>query len=427
MRRWNASGIPKPVSLSAPGHHVLRMSWGGAYAVRIRPFVSKNSQRVSIVERRNGGKAAFRLMLTALLVVAGGAGLAQAVTEKARTDGATVRAGSMRLQTAAVRRVETARERLFEGVIEADKQSTVSAQTSGRIIAIHFDVNDRVEQGALLVEIDDTQQKAALEQARAGLKAAQAKLIAAQEAFNRISQLFRRGTAPKAQFDQVKAEYEAAQAGVKQAEAALKQAEEQLSYTKVRAPYAGIVTARHAEVGELAAPGKPLMSGYSEEEMRAHIALPQRYVPVIRKNRKASVVLDLAGRVRREVNRMVIFPYSDPKTNTVTVRLYMADRGKGLFPGMLVKGAFMVERARALAVPERAVARRGELAGVYRLQDGHIQFIQVRTGRPLGDGLVEVLAGLEEGDVVALDPLRAAIALKEQHAKAAAAAREAHE
>ncbi len=332
------------------------------------------------------------------------------------------------LETTTVKRIEAARERLFEGVIEAVRQSTVSAQTSGRITAIHFDVNDKVKKGALLVEIDDTQQKAALEQARAGLKAAQAKLIAARQAFNRISQLYRRGTAPKAQFDQAKAEFDAAQAAVKQAEAALKQAQEQLAYTRVRAPYSGIVTARHVQVGELAAPGKPLMSGFSTEELRAHVALPQRYVPVIRENRKASVVLDLAGRERRAVSRMVIFPYSDPQTNTVTVRLYMQDKGKGLFPGMLVKGAFMVEQAKVLAVPEKAVARRGELAGVYRLKDERIQFIQVRTGRPLGNGMVELLSGLEEGDVIALDPLRAALALQQQRSadgNTATASREA--
>ena len=377
--------------------------------------------------RRNRGTRSLRLALAgglALLVAAGGTTAPLAATE---STGTVVAGRDMRLKTATVRRIEAVRERLFEGVIEAERQSTVAAQTSGRIIAIHFDVNDRVKEGALLVEIDDTQQRAALEQARAALKAAQAKLVAARQAFARISQLYRRRTAPKAQFDQAKAEYEAALAGVKQAEAALKQAEEQLSYTKVRAPYSGVVTARHVEVGELAAPGKPLMTGYSEEEMRAHIALPQRYVPVVRENRKASVVLDLDGHVRRAVSRMVIFPYSDPKTNTVTVRLYLADKGKGLFPGMLVKGAFMVEKAKVLAVPEKAVARRGELAGVYRLKDGHIQFIQVRTGRPLGDGLVEVLAGLEEGDVVALDPLRAAIALKDQQAKREAAAKEARE
>ena len=359
------------------------------------------------------------LAMTGMLLAA--PAMVHAATEQATT------AAAERLETTVVKRIEAARERLFEGVIEAERSSTVSAQTSGRILAIHFDVNDRVEKGALLVEIDDTQQKAALEQARAALKAAQAKLIAARQAFNRISQLYRRGTAPKAQFDQAKAEYEAAQAGVRQAEAALKQAEEQLSYTRVRAPYSGIVTARHVEVGELAAPGKPLMSGYSTEEMRAHVDLPQRYVPVIRENRKASVVLDLAGRVRREVSRMLIFPYSDPKTNTVTVRLYMKDKGKGLFPGMLVKGAFMVEKAKVLAVPERAVARRGELAGVYRIKGNRIEFLQVRTGRPLGNGLVEVLAGLQEGDVVALDPLKAAIALKDQQAQREAAAKEAQE
>ena len=320
------------------------------------------------------------------------------------------------MKTGKVVRTPVTVERMFEGVVEAVRQTTVSAQTSGRIVAIHFDVNDRVEKGALLVEIDDTQQRAALEEARAAVKAAQARLTVAKQDYDRVSQLYRRRTAPKARLDQSRAELDAARAALKQAQAALKRAEEQLDYTRVRAPYSGVVTARHAQVGELAAPGKPLMSGFAEDEMRVRVHLPQRYVPVIRANRKASVVLDLDGHVRREVSRMVIFPYSDPKTNTVTVRLYMKDKGKGLFPGMLVKGAFMVEKAKVLAVPEKAVARRGELAGVYRIHDGRIAFIQVRTGRPLGGGLVELLAGLEEGDVVALDPLRAALALKEQRA-----------
>ncbi len=323
------------------------------------------------------------------------------------------------LRTHQVQRIEVARERLFEGVIEAERQSTVSAQTTGRVIAVHFDVNDRVEKGALLVELDDTVQKAQVARARASLKAARAQLLNARLNFERVSQLHERGTVPKARFDEANAAFEAARAAVREAEAALKQAEEQLSFTKVRAPYSGIVLARHVQVGELASPGKPLMTGFSLQELRAHVDLPQRYVPVIRETGQASVVLDLNGRQRREVERMVIFPFSNPETNTVTVRLYMTDRGKGLFPGMLVKGAFMVEKARVLAVPESAVAHRGELAAVYRLRDGRIEFVQVRTGRPLRDGLVEVLAGLEEGDRIAADPLQAAILLKELRARAA--------
>jgi len=320
-----------------------------------------------------------------------------------------------KLETMTVRRHQMARERLFEGVVEAVRQSTISAQTSGRIKAIHFDVNDRVKAGDLLVELDDTQQKAGLEHARAAVKAAQARLTAAQQDFARVSRLYRQRTVPKARFDQSRAEHDAARAALAQAKAALKQAEEQLQYTRVRAPYSGIVTARHVQIGELAAPGKPLMTGFSLDELRAHVELPQHYVPIVREKRQASVVLDLDGHERLKVSRMVIFPYSNPQTNTVTVRLYLAEKGANLFPGMLVKGAFAVERAAVLAIPERAIARRGELAGVYRLgRDGRMQLQQVRTGRPLDKGLVEVLSGVEEGDVIALDPLQAAIALKER-------------
>ncbi len=340
-------------------------------------------------------------------------GLATMLPSLAADDGAA-RAKEPPFETTVVKRIEAPRERLFEGVVEAVKQSTVSAQTSGRIIAIHFDVNDRVNKGDILVELDDTQQRAQLEAARAQVKAAEARLVAARQDFERVSRLYRQGTVPKARFDQSKAELDAAIAGLNQARAALKQAEEQLAYTKVRAPYSGIVTQRHVQVGELANPGTPLMTGFSLEELRAHVELPQRYVPVVREKRKASLVLDLDGRKRREVSHMVIFPFSNPETNTVTVRLYLKDKGRGLFPGMLVKGAFEVEKANVLAIPEKAVARRGELAGVYVItKDGRIHFQQVRTGRPVGEGLVEVLAGLNEGDVIALDPLQATIHLKE--------------
>ncbi len=332
------------------------------------------------------------------------------------------------LEKMKVERHDVARERLFEGVVEAVRESTVSAQTSGRILAINFDVNDRVKEGDILVVLDDTQQKAQLEQAIAAVRAAEARLQAAKQDFARVSRLFRQGTVAKARYDQSKAELDSAKAGLKQALAARKQAEEQLAYTRVRAPYSGIVTARHVQVGELAAPGKPLMTGFSLEELRAHVELPQRYVPVVRKKKKASVVLDLDGRERLKVSRMTIFPYSNPKTNTVTVRLYLADKGRDLFPGMLVKGAFEIEKAAVLAIPETAVARRGELSGVYVfVDDGRILFQQVRTGRPVGKGMVEVLSGLEEGDVIALDPLQAAIHLKEAEAKQAAAATETGE
>ncbi len=346
-----------------------------------------------------------------LLAAAGGALALTMLT------GAALAGGAAAEKTITVARHEVARERLFEGVVEAVKQSTVSAQTSGRIIAVHFDINDRVTKGDVLVELDDTQHKARLEQARAAVRAAQARLKAAEQDYARVFRLYKQGTVPKARLDQSRAGRDAARAALKQAQAAVKQAEEQLAYTKVRAPYSGIVIKRHAEIGELAAPGRPLMTGFSLEELRAHVELPQRYVPIVREKKKASVVLDLDGHKRLKVSRMVIFPFSNPQTNTVTVRLYLAEKGKNLFPGMLVKGAFEVEKASVLAIPESAIARRGELAGVYLVRDGNMVLQQVRTGRPAGPGMVEVLSGLKAGDVIAADPLEAAIRLKSREKK----------
>ena len=291
----------------------------------------------------------------------------------------------------------------LDGRIEAVQQSTVSAQTSGTIVALPVDVDDVVNAGDLIVVLDDTEQQARLNQALANLSEAEASLVDARQRFERIGPLAERGVASQAELDQARNQLNAAQARFAQIEASVSQAQEQLSYTRVVAPYGGIVTERHVEVGEAVTPSTPLLSGFSLEALRVVVSIPQRYADLARQERRATVTLN-DGRVL-QTGEMTFFPYADPKTHAFRVRMDLTQTDGQLFPGMLVRVGLPVGERRALWIPKAAVVRRGELRGVYVLGDDETPRLrQIRIGVER-DGRVEVLAGLREGERVTLRDL----------------------
>ncbi|NOX69824.1 MAG: efflux RND transporter periplasmic adaptor subunit [Gammaproteobacteria bacterium] len=306
----------------------------------------------------------------------------------------------------------TPRERVWDGTVEAINQSTVSAQTSGRVAEIAYDVNDFVPQGAVIVRFTDTEQRAALRRANASLVEAQARLEEAATEFERIETMFGNETVSKARFEQAKANHAAAKARADAALSGVTTAEEQLEYTVIRAPYAGIVAERHIEVGELVRPGQPIMSGLSLQSLRVNVDVPQSMFKPIREIGKAFVYAD-DQRITAE--SMTFYPVADPVTNTFTVRVNLPEDSATLFPGMFVKVGFVVGEARRLLVPEKSVVRRSELTAVYVLDGDRATLRQVRLGRRYGER-IEILAGITENELVASDPVRAGIYLKEYSA-----------
>ncbi len=312
------------------------------------------------------------------------------------------------LATAKIEVVDTQRQ--FEGTVEAINKTTVSAQTSGRITYINFDVDDFVEQGAVILRFSDIEHRSRLDQARSALDAAMAQAKAAGQEFERVDKLFQNGTVAKARYDQAKSALDAADAQTKSAKAAVEQAQEQLGYTVVRAPYSGLVVERHVEIGEIANPGQPLMTGFSLEQLRVRSEVPEQFAQVIRQRNVAMVLPNNGDPIK--IKKLTVFPFADPKSNTVTIRLELPQGIKSVFPGMLVKTRFKVGEHEMLVVPEKALAIRGEVTGLYRVDGDNITLQQVRTGRRLNNGMVEILTGIRSGDKIALDPLKAAIYLK---------------
>lgn len=352
--------------------------------------------------------------MAALAVVAGATASVKADQDASGTPTKVESAGadSAALDTAPVeyRRVE--REYRADGVVEAVNRTTVSAQTQGLVEEIVYDVDDVVERNAVIARLRDNEHRARVAQAAAELKAAIALLEQAREDHARVEGLYEKNNASDSQMDKAAAEMKSAQARFEASQAALEQAQEQLAYTVIRAPYSGIVTRRFIEVGEMASPGKPVMSGVSLEQLRVSVDVPQSVIPAVRE--RAQVRVFAADQQPVETGEITVFPFAETGSNSFEVRVDLSGKNPNLFPGMFVKTVFVIGEDRALMVPAEAVVYRSEVTGAYVVDDqGRIRFRLIRVGQPVGEALT-VLSGLTEGERVALDPIAAGVALKQQ-------------
>ncbi len=312
------------------------------------------------------------------------------------------------LDTHTVSRERAPRERVWDGVVEAVNQATLSAQTSGRVLELPYDVDDYVPAGEVVVRFTDTEQQSALRRAESAVSAAQATATEAAAEFERIREVHARGLVARTQLDQATARRDATRAQLDSARAALREASEQVEYTMIRAPYTGIVVQRHVEVGESVRPGQPLISGLSLGQLRLQVSIPQSDVAAIREHRRARVLLADGSAVA--ATAVTVFPYADPATHSFRVRVELPEEETGLHPGMTAKVAFVIGEGERLLIPHSALVLRSEVSGVYVVDGGRVALRQLRLGHRFGDQ-VEVLAGLVEGEVIAADPVAAALHL----------------
>lgn len=293
----------------------------------------------------------------------------------------------------------------WDGVVQAVEQSVLSAQTSGRVTALGADVDSRVAAGAVLLRLTSEEQSAAVARAEAQLRAAEAQYADAAARHQRGINLFEQQVIARDEFDSVKAAGESSAAARDAAAAQLDQARQQLGYTVVRAPYAGVVAARHVEQGETVAPGQALFTLYAPGRLRVEVLVPQRDAEAIRARPEAALTLPDGAQIKAA--SVMIFPSADPAAHSNAVRVLLPAQGPALRPGQVVKVRFAAARAAAgIWLPEGALAVRGELTGVYVVSGADVVLRQVRTGRREG-GRVEILAGVAAGELVAADPVAA--------------------
>ncbi|MGA8277382.1 MAG: efflux RND transporter periplasmic adaptor subunit [Rhodanobacteraceae bacterium] len=335
----------------------------------------------------------------------------------AKSPPATSVAAAPDLAAQVVHTEKARREQVWDGVVEAVHEVTLSAQTTARVLELPYDVNDSVPEGAVIVRFTDVEQKSARTAAQAQIASARATYTDAQASYKRNAAIYARGLVAKAVLDQALAARDAALAALRSAEAQSRQIGQQLDYTVVRAPYAGVITHRYVHVGESVQAGPPapqrLIAMASLKDLRVTVQVPQSAIAAIRKFASAEVLLDNDSGRRVSASKVTVFPYADPQTHTFNVRMELPGDNTHLYPGMTVKVAFAIGEASYLLIPESSLIRRGEMLGVYVLGDHGVSLRQVRAGDRNGNR-IEILAGLDDGEKVVTDPAAAARWLLEQ-------------
>ncbi len=285
-----------------------------------------------------------------------------------------------------------------EATVEAVAQTTLTAQTSGRVIEMRVDAGQIVRKGDLLVRIDAREAS----EVAAG---ASAQYINAKANYERMKNLQKQSFISAAALDKAKADFEAAQASRGQAGVSV-------GYASVTAPISGVVAQRLIEQGETAAPGRPLLTIYDPNGLRVTASIPQYQLSQMRSVKEARVEFpDLGQWV--DAKAVTLLPTADAATHVSQVRVGLPADLKNVIPGMFARVHFIIGRAQRMTVPAAAVVRRGEVAAVYvHNEQGALSLRQLRLGEVSGGNEIEVLAGLTSGERVVLDPIKAGIALK---------------
>jgi RND family efflux transporter MFP subunit len=279
----------------------------------------------------------------------------------------------------------TAREEVV-GTVRPRLRAAVGAEISARIERIPVVTGQAVRAGELLVELDAREIRARLEQARAVRDQTEGDL-------ERFAALLEQEAVTRAEYDAVLARQRVAQASMSEAET-------MLTYAKVTAPFAGVVVRKLAEIGDLAAPGRPLLELEDPADLRLEADVPEALIDRVQigaelEVRIASLEGELEGRVAE------IAPSADPASRTFLAKIDLPV-APGLRAGQFGRASIAVGEAAALRVPAAAVLRRGQLETAFVVEDGRAQLRLVRTGKRVGDD-VELLSGIDPGETIVVE------------------------
>lgn len=314
-----------------------------------------------------------------------------------------------RLESAQVAAERTGQAMAYDGVVEAVRQTQLAVQVSGAIVTLGVKVGDMVKAGQVLARLDARAAERSAAASAAQVDAAHAADEAASKDYERNKLLFAKGYISQAALDRAEAQYKSAEAQAAAQVASAQAARVQSDFYVVRAPYSGVIADVPVVLGDMAMPGRRLLTLYDPAALRVSVAIPQTLASGLPLD--PPPVVELPDVVRGRITPVAaqLLPSVDPATHTQELRLDLPEMPAGVRPGMFAR-VWLAPPASdtRLYVPASAVMRRAELNVVFVVADDETPRLrQVRIGRREGER-VEVLSGLAPGERVALDPQAAA-------------------
>ncbi len=383
------------------------------------------------------------ISILALLLVFSGCGGGEESAEKKAPSGEALNVPRMKVTLGSL-------ENFYEatGTVQAKTTTQVSSNMMGRITSLPFAEGDTVSRGQILIQIDNSENQTRFQKATAGLKEARAALVEidrsaeaaaaavrtaesnrdlAEKTFGRIRELYERKSATGQEFDEAQSRFnvsvseaERAKANVqtiisrkKQVEARIEQAQADIAstkvftgYSKIASPVSGVIVKKFAEQGAVASPGQPILSIEDNSRYRLEAAVETSRSGLVKIGQRVNVRIDALGDPEMFGTVSEILPSADPSSRTLTVKIDLPSNGS-MRSGLYGLARFPVAGKEAIAVPEAAVVRRGQLTGVFVISGEGTAVYRIVTTGETSDGMIEILSGLSAGDeIVSADAQR---------------------
>lgn len=304
-------------------------------------------------------------------------------------------------KTATAETIRTTGEVTVSGTVASREIARVASRVLGYVVELDVDVGAQVQKGQVLLRIDTKELAEKEAQAKAALESARADLVKARNDFERYKVLFEKEAVAKKDYDDMLARFETAQAAEQRAAAALDEAKTMLSYGIVTSPFDGIVSERTVNVGDLATPGRGLLSVYMPGTLELVAPVGEQYAPYINVGTAVIVAVPSAD-VKQPSSIREVVPQRDEKTRSITVKAPLA-QSSGLGPGLYGTLTFQTRASEVIVIPKSAVHVVGQLETVRVLDNGAVRIRNIKTGRTLSDDKVEILSGLNAGEKVVVD------------------------
>lgn len=311
------------------------------------------------------------------------------------------------------------------GTVKPKSETRLESQIRALVKKVHVRPGSKIKKGDLLVTLDSRQAASGLEQAREALKAAtagkkkavqavksaEAALKQARLRYERVKTYFVSNAATREELESAESAYlqskarlsmarealDGARAGIKQAREVVEQSRVGLEFTRIKAPSNGEIIQRLVEPGDLALPGKPLVTLRTESGFRIEAHVREGLINRVRPGMELSAEIATLGKNFKVVVEEIV-PYADPDTRTFLIKAAIP-MSPGLYPGMYARLLIPESQTRVVVIPQNAVIRTGQIEMVLLHENNQRHRRYITTGRTR-QGMVEVLSGLSQGDVV---------------------------
>jgi RND family efflux transporter MFP subunit len=287
------------------------------------------------------------------------------------------------------------------GKLESQKSANVSTRMMGYVTKVHVKMGQKVKQGQLLISINNADLQAKKAQVDASILQASAGYNNAKKDYERFKTLFSQQSASQKELDDMTSRYEMAKAGLEGAKQMRNEVMAQFSYANITAPFSGDVTNTFVKEGDMANPGMPLVSVEGNGLMQVIAMVSEGDITSIKNGMPVTVLVKSSNQeLKGKVSEV-----SGSATNTggqYLVKINLEKTDKSVLSGMFVNVQFPIEKPKAkpeskkadiVLVPESALIKKGQLTGIYTVNNNVAILRWLRTGKSFGNQ-VEVLSGL---------------------------------